>query len=115
MVYARTRRVNAHRGDQCLTLPPYTIDAWTLTHALGWAWIGAAAFLYWRASLGQVLLLGLVTGLAWELAEAGLVEDLLTFREPIVNRTIDVLVDVLGAVAGWYTQRRLMLRITDAG
>jgi hypothetical protein len=58
--------------------------------------------------MSKVVLLGFVTGVSWEVAELELVELVLGFSEPVVNRCVDVVVDVAGAVAGAAVIRRLL-------
>jgi hypothetical protein len=78
----------------------YTVDLWSIWHALGWA-AATAALLWTGMPTRKALILVLLGGVCWELVEMFYVEQLLGFREPAWNRWLtDPIADASGALAG---------------
>jgi hypothetical protein len=69
----------------------YTVDLWSIWHALGWA-AATAALLWTGMPTRKALILVLLGGVCWELVEMFYVEQLLGLTDPIA--------DASGALAG---------------
>ncbi len=78
----------------------YSIDPWTALHFLGWALL-AAEMVRRGVYSSSAVILCLAAGVWWELVEWRLVEPLLNFHEPWLNRwCFDLLADIIGAMFG---------------
>lgn len=113
------------------------VDWWSLAHAWGWA-VGsyAAARLTRRLRLALaidrygvveawrwdvrvidrptlILVLAVLVGVGWEVAEATWIEPWLHFREPLGNRLADIVFDALGAWVGVKTADRTVPEYRD--
>jgi hypothetical protein len=96
-----------------MNLLNYTIDLWTLWHAIGFGAV-AAALIATGMPAGRAVVWTIAVGLAWEVVEANAVEPWLGFREPFWNRYLtDPLADALGAAAGAAVGCRARARTQD--
>lgn len=83
----------------------YVVDWFTLGHVLLWALYGWICYRC-RSPLLLALFGGLTLGIGWELLEMFVVEPLLRFSEPDLNRWLmDPIADVGGVALGWLAAR----------
>jgi hypothetical protein len=80
-------------------MPQYAVDVWSLIHYIGW---GVLVFgLGPRIGIVPAIILGICSGIAWELIEPLTVEVWFGFKEPWYNRWItDISADILGVISG---------------
>lgn len=79
----------------------YIVDWFTLYHFLLWAAIGIALELKFKPALLELVLVGLILGVGWEVLELVTIEPWLNFHEPVLNRWLtDPIADVSGVYFG---------------